>query len=73
VAHQTEGWVEISYTVTPKGKVVDVRPLRSEPPGVFEAAATDAVARLSYKPFLKDGTAIAVTTTVRVAFRLTAK
>ena len=73
MARQIEGWVEISYTVTPKGKVVDVRPLRSNPPGVFETAATDAVARMSYKPFLKDGTAIAVTTKVRVAFRLAPK
>jgi len=47
--------------------------MRSDPPGVFETAATDAVARLSYKPFLKDGTAIAVTTKVRVAFRLAPK
>jgi len=68
-----EGWVEISYTVTPKGKVVDVKALRADPVGVFEAAATDAVLRMSYKPVLKDGTAIAVTTKIRVAFRLAAK
>jgi len=68
-----EGWVEIQYTVTPKGKVVDVKALRADPVGVFEAAATDAVLRMSYKPVLKDGTPIAVTTKIRVAFRLAAK
>ena len=68
-----EGWVEIQYTVTPKGKVVDVKALRADPVGVFEAAATDAVARMSYKPVTKDGTPIAVTTKIRVAFRLAAK
>jgi TonB family protein len=68
-----EGWVEISYTVTPKGKVVDVKALRADPVGVFEAAATDAVLRMSYKPVVKDGTPIAVTTKIRVAFRLAAK
>ena len=68
-----EGWVEISYTVTPKGKVVDVKALRADPAGFFEEAATDAVRRLSYKPFIKDGTPIAVTTKIRVAFRLAVK
>ena len=73
LVREIEGWVEIGYTVTPKGKVVDVKALRADPAGVFEAAATDAVARLSYKPFIKDGTPIAVTTRIRVAFRLAAK
>jgi TonB family protein len=70
---EVEGWVEIGYTVTPNGKVVDVKALRAEPAGLFEAAATDAVNHLSYKPFLKDGTPIAVATRIRVAFRLAAK
>jgi len=73
LAREIQGWVEIGYTVTPKGKVVDVKALRADPAGVFESAATDAVARLSYKPVTKDGTPIAVTTKIRVAFRLTAK
>jgi len=68
-----EGWVEISYTVTPKGKVVDVKALHADPVGIFEAAATDAVVHMSYKPVIKDGTPIAVTTKVRIAFRLAAK
>jgi TonB family protein len=68
-----EGWVEIQYTVTPKGKVVDVKALRADPVGVFEAAATDAVLHMTYKPVMKDGTPIAVTTKIRVAFRLAAK
>jgi protein TonB len=70
---QIEGWVEIGYTISPKGKVVDVKALRADPVGVFEAAATDAVVHLTYKPFTKDGTPIAVTTKIRVAFRLAAK
>jgi protein TonB len=71
--HEVEGWVEIGYTITPTGKVVDVKALRAEPVGVFETAATDAVTRLSYKPYLKDGTPIAVATKIRVAFRLSEK
>jgi len=73
LAREIQGWVEIGYTVTPKGKVVDVKALRADPAGVFEASATDAVARLTYQPVVKDGTPIAVTTRIRVAFRLAAK
>jgi TonB family protein len=73
LSHDIQGWVEIAYTITSKGKVVDVKTLRADPAGVFDAAATDAVTRLSYKPFIKDGTPIAVTTRIRVAFRLSAK
>jgi protein TonB len=68
-----EGWVEIQYTVSPKGKVADVKALRADPVGIFEAAATDAVVHMIYKPVIKDGTPIAVTTKIRVAFRLAAK
>jgi TonB family protein len=73
LSHDIQGWVEIGYTITPKGKVVDVKTLRADPAGIFDAAATEAVARLSYKPFIKDGTPITVTTRIRVAFRLAAK
>jgi TonB family protein len=73
LSRDIQGWVEIGYTITPKGKVVDVKTLRADPAGMFDAAATEAVTRLSYKPFIKDGTPIAVTTRIRVAFRLAAK
>jgi protein TonB len=73
LTHDIEGWVEIGYTVTPKGKVVDIKALSADPAGVFEASATDAVARLTYQPFVKDGTPIAVTTKIRVSFRLAVK
>jgi len=68
-----EGWVEIGYTVTPKGKVVDAKALHSDPVGYFEAAGTDAVSHIVYKPFIKDGVPVAVTTKIRVTFRLDAK
>jgi TonB family protein len=73
LARNIEGWVEIGYTITPKGKVIDVKALNAEPAGVFEAAATDAAAQMIYKPAIKDGTPIAVTTKIRVSFRLAEK
>lgn len=65
-----EGWVEIGYTVTAAGKIVDAQALKSNPAGVFEAAGLDAVNHLRYQPFVKDGKPTAVTTKIRVAFRL---
>jgi TonB family protein len=65
-----EGWVEVGYTVTAAGKVADVKTLDASPAGVFDAAAKEAVARMSYKPIQADGKPIAVQTKLRVAFRL---
>ena len=68
-----EGWVEIGYTVTAAGKIVDAQALKSNPPGVFEAAGLDAVNHLRYQPFVKDGKPTAVATKIRVAFRLSSE
>jgi len=67
-----EGWVELGYTVTDSGTVVDVKVLHSDPAGVFEAAAIDAISRVSYQPVKRNGKATAVGTRVRVTFRMSA-
>ena len=61
--------MELGYTVTAKGAVADIKVLDSNPPGVFEKAASNAVARLRYKPVLEDGKAVAVATKMLVKFR----
>jgi protein TonB len=65
-----EGWVEVGYTVTDSGTVVDVKVLNSNPAGVFDAAATEAVSRVRYQPVKRSGKSTAVGTKIRVAFRL---
>ena len=65
-----EGWVELSYVVTAEGKVTAVKVLDSDPPGVFEKAATRALSRVRYKPTQQGGKPIAVSTKLRIAFRL---
>jgi TonB family protein len=70
LAHRIEGAVELGYTVTAKGVVADIKILDSNPPGVFEKAASNAVARLRYKPVLEDGKAVAVATKMLVKFRV---
>jgi TonB family protein len=65
-----EGWVEMSYDVTTEGKVAKVKVLNSSPAGIFDAAATKALSRVRYKPPLQNGKPIAVTTKLRIAFRM---
>lgn len=65
-----EGWVELSYLVTADGKVTNVKVLDATPAGTFEAAASRALSHMRYKPTLQAGKPIAVSTKLRIAFRL---
>ncbi|GAC1669601.1 MAG: hypothetical protein NVS9B2_14500 [Steroidobacteraceae bacterium] len=66
-----EGWVELSYLVTAEGKVAAPTVLASSPAGVFDSAATRSLSRVRYKPVIQDGKASAVSTKLRIAFRMT--
>ena len=65
-----EGWVDVSYMVTAEGKVTTIKVLDSSPRGVFDAAATRALVRVRYRPMTQGGKSIAVSTKLRIAFRL---
>ena len=65
-----EGWVDIGYIVTGEGKVTTIKVLDSSPKSVFDAAATRALARMRYKPATQGGKSIAVSTKLRISFRL---
>jgi protein TonB len=65
-----EGWVDLSYTVTAEGKVTQVKVLKASPAGVFDSAAARAMVRVRYTPMLQGGKPIAVTTKLRLTFRL---
>jgi protein TonB len=69
----TEGWVDLSFTVTADGKVTNVTVVDSSPRGVFDSEAKSALSRMRYKPVLTDGKASAITATLRVTFRLDKK
>ena len=65
-----QGWVDLSYVVTAEGKVTKVKVLDSSPAGTFDSAASRALSRLRYKPRIQAGKPIAVSTKLRIAFRL---
>ena len=66
---KVEGWVDLSFVVTAEGKVTTLKVLGSSPAGVFETAATRALARTRYKPMTQDGKSIAISTKLRIVFR----
>jgi protein TonB len=63
-----EGLVILECNVDPRGRVADVRVLRSDP--VFDEAAVEAVQQWVYAPTLLDGVPVPVLLTVTVRFEL---
>jgi protein TonB len=68
-----EGWVDVSYVVTAEGKVTAIKVVDASPKGVFDAAATRALTRTRYKPPTPGGKSLAVSTKLRISFRVTSK
>jgi protein TonB len=64
----TKGWVELEFTVLPNGTVSDIEVVSAEPRGVFDAAASDAVAGWRFRPRVVSGQAVAQRTSVTVRF-----
>jgi TonB family protein len=65
---RTSGWVELEFTITPTGAVSDIRIVGAEPTGVFDAAATDALAAWRFKPRVVNGRPLAQRSTITMHF-----
>ena len=50
-AKGVEGWVRVEFYVTPEGRTERVRVLSSEPAGLFDAAAIDAMESARFEEF----------------------
>ena len=55
-----EGSVTLEFAVTEKGSVEDPVVVESDPPGIFDRAATDAVSMYKYRPKIVDGEPVRV-------------
>jgi TonB family protein len=73
LAKATEGWVDLTFSVTPEGKVAHVTVVDSSPHNVFDSAARTAMARVRYQPVLRDGKAVEIKSSLRLVFRLEKK
>ncbi len=68
--NHVEGWVELSFTVTETGSVRDVEVVDSQPHGVFDAAATEAVEGWRFRPRLANGQPVAHRSYVTLRFNV---
>lgn len=64
----TAGRVTVGFVVNERGEPQDVQVLASEPQGVFDRVAVGAVRRWRYAPWLVDGQAVAIETSLNIRF-----
>jgi len=59
VSSKTTGYVVVSFNIGTNGRVSDVQIVESQPQGVFDDSAKEAVRRWVYEPRKENGTAVA--------------
>jgi protein TonB len=69
-ARRIEGWVRVDISVTPSGRVSGVQVDDSNPKGVFDQAALEAVRQWRFQPAYKGGRPVAQRAFLIVKFRL---
>jgi TonB family protein len=70
VRKDTQGWVEMDFTVAADGSVKDIEVRAAEPAGVFEQAAIKAVSQWRYRPLMRNGRAIEQRARLKIKFAL---
>lgn len=65
-----EGQVTLAFTITPEGRVANLRVVHAEPPGVFEREARRAALRWRFAPRRENGQAVSREATKTLYFRL---
>ena len=70
LARGIEGHVDVLFTVTETGNVVNPSVLSASPPGVFEDVTLAAVSRWRFQPEVRNGRPVAIPCRNRFTFRL---
>ena len=70
VRNDFEGWVDFQLIVDREGLPRDIAIVGEQPAGVFSRAATEAVERYRYAPFVRDGVTYERLVRLRVEFAL---
>jgi TonB family protein len=65
---RVEGWVEVEFTVNERGTTGDIVVVAGAPQGVFDAAATEAVAAWRYLPRIANGQPVAQRSSATLRF-----
>jgi protein TonB len=53
-----EGWVQVQFTITETGTVINAKVVASDPPNIFDDAAIKAILRWRYNPMVEEGKAV---------------
>lgn len=67
---EIEGWVDLEFVVATDGSVAEVLVRASQPAGIFDRAATDALRRWRFEPIQRDGELVAQRARLRMQFSL---
>ncbi|WP_213609002.1 energy transducer TonB [Pseudoalteromonas sp.] len=66
-----EGWVQLSFNISPTGEVIDATVINAEPKRIFDREALRAIKRWKYRPKVIEGVAQLQTgQTVQLDFKL---
>ncbi|ATD04145.1 protein TonB [Pseudoalteromonas tetraodonis GFC] len=66
-----EGWVQLSFNISPTGEVIDATVVNAEPKRIFDREALRAIKRWKYRPKIIEGVAQLQTgQTVQLDFKL---
>ncbi len=68
ISRKTTGYVVLSYNIGTNGRVTDIEILDSQPQGVFDNSAREAVRRWVYEPRKENGVAVASPGKARLVF-----
>lgn len=66
----TQGWVNIAFTINVQGRVEDIEILAAEPEGLFDTSSINAVKKWQFKPQLLAGKATARRVVQTIKFEL---
>lgn len=65
-----EGWVEISFTITEGGTVINPKVIAAKPVRIFNREALRAILKYKFKPKIVDGVAMTQEATQKIEFQL---
>lgn len=65
-----KGFVELEFTITQAGSVIDIKVLKSDPPNIFDLSAKRALSRWKFKPKIENNNAVEQRASVQINFQL---
>jgi protein TonB len=68
IPRKAKGYVVVRFNIDTNGRVGDLEVVESQPQGMFDAAARDAVRKWQYEPRKENGVAVASTAKARLVF-----